>query len=306
MNSELAFIFPPFVNEYIGNEKDIIRSFGFNIDKLLERSEDITSLKLSGFDEETNNFIGEELPSQYLAYIFSCAVSDFLSTLKIKPALVSGYSMGIYAALYHSKAISFKTGFDLIRTAFQIINNHTLGNSFSMATIVGFTENDITQLIGNNNNIEIINRNNQHTFVISGLKPIVSQVVQKATEEGALYCRILKVNSPYHSKFMDKAAEEFSDYVKGIDIQMPIVPIVSLLNQQFITKPETIAKELADNIHHRMNWQATIEKMNQSGIKLFLECGAGESLSKIGKFIEGDFKTIHLGKLTKYLSKHSL
>ncbi|MEI8202159.1 MAG: ACP S-malonyltransferase [Bacteroidota bacterium] len=307
MNQELAFIFPPFVNEYFGNEKDIISSFGYNIEKLLKQSQSITSYNFTSFDEESNNFIGEELPSQYLAYIFSCAVSDILTSLHIKPSLVSGYSMGIYAALYHTGAISFKTGLDLIQKAFQIITNHTQGNTYSMATIVGFTENDIIELIGEEKDtVEIINRNNQHTYVISGIRPIVEKIVQRATEEGALYCRILKVNSPYHSRFMHKAAAEFSNYISGLEIQTPNVPIVSLLNQYFITSTAEIAIELANNIHNRMNWQATVETMNQSGIKLFIECGAGESLSKIGKFIDGDFQTIHLGKLPKFLSRHTL
>jgi malonyl CoA-acyl carrier protein transacylase len=43
---------------------------------------------------------------------------------------------------------------------------------------------------------------------------------------------------------------------------------------------------------HSINWKRTIEDLLKKGTKLFIECGPGESLSKICKFIDGNYSIV--------------
>ena len=105
---------------------------------------------------------------------------------------------------------------------------------------------------------------------------------------------------------MYEAGMGFGEYLKSIEIVSSKVKLISLLTQKVFSQPAEIRFELTENIYKRMNWQATVEKMHAMGVKHFIECGAGESLTKMNKFIEGEFNTIHLGKLTKYLKTYNL
>ena len=78
--------------------------------------------------------------------------------------------------------------------------------------------------------------------------------------------------------------------IKGIDIKDSKYKIISGHNQKVVSKRDEIIDELSANICTRHNWLATMNKLIENGIKTFFECGAGKSLSKTAKFIEGDYK----------------
>ena len=72
-----------------------------------------------------------------MSYIFSCAVSDLLKSKQVYPDYISGYSMGIYAALYCGQSVTFTEGLDLIKKAFELIKLTTQEMDTGMASIVG-------------------------------------------------------------------------------------------------------------------------------------------------------------------------
>ncbi len=82
-----GFIFPAFVSEYSGNETEILREQSDDFDDLLKKASNHLGLDLTVFDIRNNNFQDHELNTQFMSYIFSCAVSDLLKSKKVSPQL---------------------------------------------------------------------------------------------------------------------------------------------------------------------------------------------------------------------------
>lgn len=298
-----AWIFPAFISEYIGSEDQVLSLLSSDFDRLLKRAAEVTQTDLNSFQIETNDFLAEENKNQYISYVFSCAVVNILKKRGLKPDLLSGLSMGIYAALYAGNSISYEDGLHCIKEAYELSVNRLNQYDFGMGAIIGLTHEELDNIVLSiSKDVNIVNTNGLHSFVISGISSDVEQVALKARTEGAFHSGLLDVSCPYHSKFMKDVASEFHAYVNELSIETSEIPLVSLIDQSIFRYREEIAHELARNLDSEINWYRTMKTMIELGIETFIECGAGKSLYKMGKFIEGDFRILPINKLPGYLN----
>jgi [acyl-carrier-protein] S-malonyltransferase len=299
-----SFIFPAFVSEYSGNETEILLKNSQEFDDLLNNASVHLGIDLTAFDIKQNNFQDQELNTQYISYIFSCAASAVLKKNKIMPEYLSGYSMGIYSALYCGGAISFTDGLNLIRQAFQLIKEKTEKLETGIASIIGLSLQDVQSMIANKKGITIANTNGIYSYMISGLKPEINRAIDEAKKEGALHASLMNVSCPYHTSLLNEAALQFGNYLqKQIAVNDSKYKLVSGIDQRIFNERDEIIRELVDNINTKINWMKTMEKMLELNISEFVECGAGISLYKIGKFIKGNFTIYPLTSIDKLLMK---
>ncbi len=298
--NKTAHLFPAFVPEYLGTEIKTLEHYGINIHTYLEKASEITSMDLCNFDIETNNFLDNQLISQYIPYIISCCISDILSSRNIQPDYVASYSMGIYAALYHCGSVDFKTGLLMIKKAYSCVENNLPDTTSSMCVIGGLSYEDVEALIRSfQADVFIINQNSEFSFLLSGNKKVLIKVLENATAIGALQARMLPVTHPYHAPFLKNASVEFHNELLSMKITGNRYSLISAIDNHIIINKEEIITELTRNIYCGFNWYSLITFLLKNGVSTFIECGAGESLYKMGKFIEGDFVIYNLKKLNK-------
>jgi malonyl CoA-acyl carrier protein transacylase len=295
-----SIIFPAFVSEYSGFEEPVLTTFENDFFKRLKFASDTIDQDLTGFDFKNNNFLNDELKSQYISYLFSSSVSDILKAKKINSSLVSGYSMGIYAALYYCGSVTFTDGLKLVKYAWDVISAAAKNGGYGMGMIIGLEESDLMKLIGKNK-VEICNQNNRHTFIISGLADGVERVLASARNEGAMRANVIPVSKPYHSNFLKDTASEFSSLIEMISFRSPDNKYVSSIDQNIIVTPDELRKEVIRNLSCRMNWLETMNYMIGQGTDIFFECGAGDGLTRNARFIDGIFKSFSVSKLDKFL-----
>jgi len=254
----------------------------------------------SDFDIIANNFLDNEYKNQILTYIFCCCFSDALKTKQFKADVAAGVSMGIYAALYHTGSVSFEDGLQLVKTAYQLARKATNGKKFGMASIIGLELSDIKSIISDKKTeVEIANCNGQHSFLLVGNESDLHKVTEACKEEGALHVVTFNASCPYHTSYMKKPSEDFKTTVSKITIKSPEIPLISLIDQTLLKDVEQVKKELVKNLQVPIDWYKSMQTMIDAGINKMIECGPGNSLYKIGKFIEGDFKIYPVNKLHK-------
>ena len=288
--SKTAFIFPAFVRDYQDDKSTRIENFNHHFHHLLDIAARIVDPELTYFDPLQQNFLDHELRTQYIAYIYGCAISEILQQKNVYPDYLCGYSMGIYAALNQGGAISFTDGLLLIRSAFQEISYTTMTSRFGMAGIIGLTKKDIHELLTPFPDVEISNQNSPYSFVLSGRQNELESVLKHASEEGAFHARMLNVTVPYHSHFLKSAALQFAKFVYTLDIRSLKRPVISILTQETLQSSEDIKAELVENLYKHFNWYDTQLKLMDIGIKRFIECSPGNSLKKNARTIEGDYQ----------------
>ena len=285
-----AFIFPAFETQYPDDLFKGIPNLESRFKELLADSVNHIDKDLTGLSLEPGQFPSGELDLQFITYIYSCAISDLLNEKEPSAFITAGYSMGIYAALYFSGAISFGDGLKLIRFAFNIVKELSNGKKFSMSSVIGLDKDDILELIRDNSlQIEISNRISEYAFVVSGVYKDIISFNEKAKSEGALHASMLNVSFPYHSHFLNGTNSLFKDSIKSISFSKAVPGIISLIDQKIMKEPKDLRAEVIRNLSSPLNWYETQLELQRSGANLFIECGMGNSLTKNAKFIEGDF-----------------
>jgi [acyl-carrier-protein] S-malonyltransferase len=297
-----SFIFPAFVSEYSGNEPEILRRYSDDFDNMLGKASVHLGTDLTTFDIAQNTFQDHELNTQFISYIFSCAVSDLLKAKKVKPDYISGYSMGLYAALYSGQAISFADGLNLIKKVFDLIKISTADLETGMGSIVGLSKEDILTMIEEREGVALANTNGQYAYMISGISAEIKRILDLAKKEGALHAAVMKVTCPYHTSFLNDVSLQFKDYIsQQIVIEDSSLKIVSGIDRRIFTVKDEIIHELTSNLNTEINWLNSMQKMLDLKVNRFLECGAGTSLYKIGKFIKGEFKIYPIGSFDVFM-----
>lgn len=298
-----AFIFPAFISDYIGTEVQILNSYSDNFKKLLKTASIIIDKDLDNFSLGDEEFPDDELKSQFISYIFSCSLAGVLSEKKLYPDFLAGYSMGLYGALVCSGSISFEDGIKLIQQAYLFSKEAIREFDATMGSIIGLTEKEIAELLENNSNdAEIANTNSRYSHLITGRLSSVKKALDDAREIGALNTSLLNVHTPYHSKLLQQATMKFNEHIStNIALNRSHYKIISSIDQRFFTSPEEITSELTNNLFQRINWMDSFNKLCESGVSRFIECGAGNSLTKLARFMPGEYSIYPINKVGKLL-----
>ncbi len=293
MNTE-ACIFPAFVIKYLGEEIEILENHNIDFKSRLTKAEKISRIKLSDFDIHKNNLTEDELKTQIISYVFSCCYSDLLNKYQNRAKFVSGLSMGIYAAFYHIRSLSFEDGIILIKDIYNTLRQHING-SYCMLSVIGLELKDLLCLT-KNNSFEIVIKNGEFSYILAGKKEDLNSFQTSVAEEGALHTHIFKVNIPYHSSYISPTRKHIMAAINAIPVKSSLVPYVSMVNQATLLNEKALKREIIRNLYENLDFNQTIIYLNSKGINQFKECGPGNSLTKSSKFITAPIKFISINK----------
>ncbi|MEI6883207.1 MAG: acyltransferase domain-containing protein [Bacteroidota bacterium] len=299
-SDKIAFVFPAFISEYKDDPAANVSEFNELFMSYLKKAAEFADRDLLEFTPGDDPTKLDELKNQFISYIYSCTCADLLIKEGVKPGLLAGYSMGIYAALYTASSISFETGLLFIRTAYNAIRKSLSFTKYGMCGVIGLSEKDIKEIASRFDlDLMIVNRNSEVSFVIAGSSFHIHVFALKAKEEGALHIRQLVSTIPYHTNLLSDAAKVLSEVVMTADVQSPRIPVISTLRQDMIADEGRAREEVVNNIHLPFNWYATQLRMFESGIQKFTECGPSQMLLKNSKFIKDGGKFVTWNSLLK-------
>ena len=296
MREKLAFIYPAFVLKYTGKETSILEKNKVPFSEKLAEVSNYTGEDLSDFDIDNNNFLSDELKNQYLYYIFSCAFSDILKENRMDPAYIGGFSMGLYAALYRAGSIDYKTGSLIIKDVFHTIKEILAGSTFSMASVIGFSKEDMESYLQKFSNIECVVQNGAHSFVLSGEAESMGLAMEFFQEEGAIHLSKFSVTCPYHSSVLVPYKSLFEKLLENYEINDTRIPIISFIDNRRVGTSGEVKEEIVKNIVSPLSFYHTLMHLQKQGVNEIIELGPGDSLTKSSKFIEGDFRFQALAK----------
>jgi [acyl-carrier-protein] S-malonyltransferase len=286
---KLAFVFPPFASDYPDDPFSNLTGFEDCFRKFLSRAAEFADPDLTKFNIPVQTFLDDELKTQYISYIQACSLVSWFRAKGVVPAYCSGYSMGIYAALFQAEVISFLDGLVLIRQAYKEIKKVTGAGAYGMCSIIGLNQNDIEQVILRDKmNLKLAIQNSVCSFSVSGTADDILRLTESAQKEGALSSRVLNVSVPYHSVFLKDTDSGFSEFVNQMQFRGPKMPIVSLIDQELLLEEHLLKREIVRNLFTSLNWYETQLYLQELGVNRFVECGAGKGIVKNARFIEGD------------------
>lgn len=307
MGSDVVFLYPGQGSQQVGMGFDLYQTYP-EAREMFDQADQLLGFSLSrlcfqGPEEELNR----DLNAQLAVYTVSCILTDLLKTNNISPDVVSGYSSGFYAAAYAAGCFDFAHGVYVVKRAGEILLEEGRKIDGNMAVIFGLPlekVNSICQQIGD---VTVAIRNTPRQTIISGLGPSVRRAMEVSLSEGALDAYVLSVATAYHSRFMEKSSARLLTEIEDEYLENPRIPLISYLFLEPVANKEELKKVMAAQLSRPVLWVDLIKRLRNSNIRLVVEVGPGEVISRTVRWIERNIEIVNTsthGRLLETIERY--
>ena len=224
----------------------------------------------------------------------------WMTKVGVAPAYVAGHSLGEYAALVASGALTLAQAAPLVRFRAQAMQDAVPVGTGAMAAILGLDASKIIAAcaritkataefgLQSGEVVEAANFNDPMQTVIAGSKAAVDKACELLKAEGAKRALLLPVSAPFHSSLMKPAAEKLKEKL----LETPFAPLQIPLINNIDVAIETDVTRIRDALYRQafgaVRWVECMQAIKSHGISHFVECGPGKVLAGLVKRIDAD------------------
>lgn len=289
-----AFLFPGQGTQYVGMGKKLCSEFSVASETFDEASEAL-SLDLKKLCFEGNI---EELTLSYNAQpailVTSVATYRVLEeTMKKKPDIMAGHSLGELSALTCAGAIDFPDAVKIVRKRGQFMQDAVANGVGAMAAVETRDHDKVKELckqISTDTKVlGISNYNSRKQIVISGHKEAVEEAIGVLEKDG-IKSKKLKVSAPFHCALMQPAAEMFEQELSNYKFHDMKYPVLSNVDGKPYAGKEVIIKNLVSQIVMPVQWSKSMDYLKMAMIQYAVEVGPGKVLKNLMKTNHADIK----------------
>jgi len=171
----------------------------------------------------------------------------------------------------------------------------------SMVAVLGTKTDDIIDLLKLQNKdqgiCEIANDNADGQVIISGNKNSIESF-QVILKEKKIKSIPLKVSAPFHCSLMMPAAKTMESKINNTKFTNPIFKIINNVTACPESDAKKIKKLLVKQIFSTVKWRESIIKMQETGVKNFIEIGPGKILNGMVKRTLKDVNCFSINSIT--------
>jgi [acyl-carrier-protein] S-malonyltransferase len=205
-------------------------------------------------------------------------------------SFVAGHSLGEYSALCAAGSFDLATTAKLLKLRGQAMQQAVPVGEGAMAALLGADlalAQKIAEAASEGEVCTVANDNDPSQVVISGQKSAVDRAIAIAKDMGAKRAIPLPVSAPFHCPLMRPAAEAMRDALSYVVVAPPAVPLFANVTAQPETDPDTIRKQLVEQVTGMVRWRESVANIFDAGVHEFVEIG-GKVLGSMVKRIAPD------------------
>lgn len=205
------------------------------------------------------------------------------------PKVMAGHSLGEYSALVCAGALDFEDAVSLVEARGKFMQAAVPAGEGAMAAIIGLGDDAIAEaceVSAQGQIVAPVNYNSPGQVVIAGSKAAVERAMVACKEAGAKRALPLPVSVPSHCALMQPAADQLSEMLTSIQVNVPIIPVVQNVDAKVATSGESIVKNLVAQLHQPVLWTQCVEAIATYDADLVVECGPGKVLTGLTKRID--------------------
>ncbi|HEV3104466.1 MAG TPA: ACP S-malonyltransferase [Trinickia sp.] len=209
------------------------------------------------------------------------------------PSIVAGHSLGEYTALVAAGALAFHDAVPLVRFRAQAMQTAVPVGVGGMAAILGLDDDTVRAVCSEAGSaglgvVEAVNFNAPAQVVIAGHREAVEKACEIAKGKGAKRALPLQVSAPFHSSLLKPASDQLRDYLAGIEVSVPQIPIVNNVDVATVLEPAAIKDALVRQAAGPVRWVECVQAITKAGVSHVIECGPGKVLAGLTKRIDGN------------------
>lgn len=202
---------------------------------------------------------------------------------------VAGHSLGEYSALAAARSLELADTARLLKLRGQAMQAAVPVGEGAMAALLGLDLEQaeaVAQEAAQGEVCAAANDNAPGQVVISGAKAAVERALEIAKEKGAKRAVLLPVSAPFHCEMMAPAADKMGRALAETVIQPPAVPLIANVTAARTVDPDTIRRQLVEQVCGRVRWRECVLTMKEQGVESLVELGAGKVLAGLVRRID--------------------
>jgi [acyl-carrier-protein] S-malonyltransferase len=228
--------------------------------------------------------------TQPCLFAVDCACAAALYEAGIRADAAAGFSLGEIAAVHFCGLLDFDTAFALVCRRAALMQAAAEQNPGAMSAILRLDGKTVEALAAAYDRVFPVNYNCPGQTVVAGQEEQLKSFEADVAANRGRAMR-LKLGGGFHSPFMDSAAAGLADYMEELEFSAPRIPLYANATAEPYGDPRTL---LAQQVKSPVLWQRTIEHMQQNDCTVFIELGAGKTLTGLMGKIGGARLTAHV------------
>ncbi|CAN5342566.1 ACP S-malonyltransferase [soil metagenome] len=219
--------------------------------------------------------------------VFACDVAAF-EVLRAEGVLfhaAAGHSLGEYAALVATGALTFEDGLAALSVRAREMGKASEATPGAMTALLGLSlaeAADVCDVAGRGDVLAVANENGPKQTVLSGSVAAVDRATELARSRGARTVR-LQVAGAFHSPLMEPALQPVREALSRLEFHAPTFTLIPNASGKPTLQPIAIRDLLSRHLISPVRWDATMRAMKDMHIDWFVEAGPGDVLSKLAR-----------------------
>lgn len=285
-NPEVVFMFPGGGAQYAGMARDLYETepvFADWMDKGLAVLEpqldyDIRALWLPAKGAEAANEALKKPSAQLpLIMITEFALAKLYESWGVVPAALVGHSMGENTAAALAGVMSFEDCIGLVLLRGRLMDGIAPGGMLS----VPMAEADLRPHV--TGDLDMASVNAPGLCVVSGPDAALKALAEKLGAEGVETSRVA-IDIAAHSRMLEPILRPFGDYLRGIRLNPPSLPIISNRTGAELTAAQAVDPEYwVQHLRNTVNFQPCMATLMAEGPRVYMEMGPGRAMSSLAQ-----------------------
>jgi [acyl-carrier-protein] S-malonyltransferase len=216
----------------------------------------------------------------YQLSVFAGSV-DLLYRLRgagIEPDVVAGHSLGEYAAAHAAGSLGLIDGVRLVAERDRLMNVASRENPGGMVALIGADPGSVASAVEEADGIVVAaNFNTPRQTVVSGQMGALDGVTERVRGRKVR----LEVAGAFHSPLMQGAAREMDDLLRGVELEVPEIPMVGATDGALLTTADGVREALRKQMLSPVRWVAVVERLLDLGVREIFEAGEDGILTRM-------------------------
>lgn len=284
-----AFLYPGQGSQKVGMGKDLVEEYSL-AGEIYKEADEVLGFSISNISFEGPEDVLTKTQNAQLAILtYSHIATRILATeKKIEPGMTAGHSLGEFSAILASGMVSFKDMLKIVKKRGELMAAADPEGKGGMAAVLNLDDDKVKQIcaeISKDKYVEPVNFNCPGQVVISGLKEGIDIAEVKLKEAGAKRVLKLNVSGAFHSRLMEKAAEEFGAFLGTVEFHKPKCIVIANATADKLDE-KNVRELLTLQMKRPVLWTDSVRAMKKYGMNEAVETGFGNVLSGLVRKID--------------------